>query len=299
MFEFRGIDNLYVAKVITDTVDSFVCETPVKLSDVAQVTKSTESSSEAHYYDNQPKNVVNAEGVDTITLIIAPPELAMLSKITGRSYDSETAMMVESERTNDYFAIMYRTKGTDKRYRYVSRLKGQFNLPDEDVSTEDNGTGATNTSIEFTGVYTDHVFTKGVYVDGAWQPSTAKAIVVDTKNHLANVTNWFTAIQTPDTVSTSATLGQLDVFVVEGSASGYTQVDSVTPLTASGNKLVYKIGTSAETVTYDASLTTGWTSLQFDTDISATEGQVITVAEVTRADSKARKAGNTTVVVTD
>lgn len=201
-FEFRGVDNLYVARVIKDDAESFATDTPVKLAPVAEIGKTTDSSNEAHYYDNKALIVVNSESADTITLTVAPPELKMLSDIIGRSFDETTGMMVESPRTNDYYAIMYRTKGTDGAYRYVSRLKGQFSIPEETNATENDGTDTNNTSIEFTGIYTEHEFAKGIYnkETNAWEKAGAKGIVVDTRYNLADVSSFFTETQTPDTI---------------------------------------------------------------------------------------------------
>ena len=200
IFEYRGIDNLYVAKITKDDSEGYTCDTPVRLSYVAEVAKSTDSASEAHYYDSKAMIVVNSESADKITLTVAPPELKMLSKIIGKSFDAELGMMVDSERNNDYFAIMYRTKGTDGQYRYVSRLKGTFNIPEEDSQTENDGTDTTNTSIEFTGIYTEHEFTKGKYNGTGWEKGSAKGIVVATRYGLADVSKFFDEIQTPDTI---------------------------------------------------------------------------------------------------
>lgn len=208
-FEFRGVDNLYVARVITDNNEAeggYVCDTPVKLAPVAEIGKTTDASNEAHYYDNKALIVVSSESADTISLTIAPPELKMLSDIIGRSFDETTGMMVESNRKNEYFALMYRTKGTDGEYRYVTRLKGQFNIPEETNASENDGTDTNNTSIEFTGIYTEHEFTKGIYNRDtkAWEKGSAKGIVVDTRYGLADVSDFFSKIQTPDTVKVKA-----------------------------------------------------------------------------------------------
>lgn len=208
-FEFRGVDNLYVARVIKDNNEAeggYVCDTPVKLAPVAEIGKTTDASNEAHYYDNKALIVVSSESADTISLTIAPPELKMLSDIIGRSFDETTGMMIESNRKNEYFALMYRTKGTDGEYRYVTRLKGQFNIPEETNATENDGTDTSNTSIEYTGIYTEHEFTKGVYNSDtkAWEKGSAKGIVVDTRYGLADVSDFFSKIQTPDTVKVKA-----------------------------------------------------------------------------------------------
>lgn len=204
IFEFRGIDNLFIAKVLKDDAEGYTTETPVRLSYVAEVGKTTETASEAKYYDNKPMLVINSEGADTIALTVAPPELEMLSNIIGKSFDKTTGMMVDSQRKNEYFAIMYRTKGTDGAYRYVSRLKGTFNIPEESNQTENNGTDSTNTQVEFTGIFTEHEFTKGVLNGTEWEKGAAKGIVVDTRYGLADVSTFFEQTQTPDTIEVKA-----------------------------------------------------------------------------------------------
>lgn len=233
VFEFRGVDNLYVAEVLEDDANGYVCATPIHLAPVAEVGKSTDSSSEAHYYDNKAMIVINSESADTISITMAPPELAKLAQIIGKSFDPTTGMMVDSPRQNKYFAIMYRTKGTDGQYRYVSRLKGQFTIPEETSATEDDGTDANNTSIEFTGIYTEHEFNKGIYNGTAWEKAGAKGVVVDTRYGLADVSNFFSQVQTPDTIQ-SAVTGITLSKSTETVAVGYTMQLTAT-ITPSGS----------------------------------------------------------------
>lgn len=207
VFEFRGVDSLYVARVTTDTAEEFTCETPVYLAPVAEVGKTTEASSESHFYDNKAMIVISSEGPDTISITMAPPILEKLAMIIGKSFDETLGMLVDSQRKNDYFALMYRTKGTDGKYRYVSRLKGKFDIPEESNATENDGTDTNNTTINYTGVYTTHEFVKGVYDSTAkkWEKGAAKGVVVDTRYGLADVSKFFEKVQTPDTVATQAT----------------------------------------------------------------------------------------------
>lgn len=218
IFEFRGVDNFYFAEVTKDDADGYECGTPIHIP-VQEVGKSTDSSSEAHYYDNKAMIVVNSESADTITLTLAPPALETLAKLIGKSFDASTGMLVDSPRQNKYFAIMYRTKGTDGGYRYVSRLKGQFNIPEETVTTENDGTDTSNTSIEFTGIYTEHEFTKGIYDGANWSASGVKGIVVDARYNLADVSTFFSQVQTPDTINASGGHDVTGVGVVPAAVS--------------------------------------------------------------------------------
>ena len=204
IFEFRGVDKFYFAELIEDSENNYRCGTPEHIP-VQQVGKSTDSNSEAHYYDNKAMIVINSESADTITLVVAPPDLEKLSKLTGKSFDPTTGMMVDSPKQNKYFAIMYRTKGTDGAYRYVSRLKGQFGVPEEVSATEDDGTETNNTTLTFTGIYTEHEFTKGIYRNGEWEKAGVKGIVVDERyNAAADLANFFDSVQTPDTIQAAS-----------------------------------------------------------------------------------------------
>ena len=58
--------------------------------------------------------------------------------------------------------------------------------------------------------------------------------------------------------------------------------------------MVYKAAASAQSVTYDADLSS-WTEFNSGDELTLTNGQKITVAEVTE-DGKARKSGNATIV---
>lgn len=200
IFEFRGVDECYIAEILKDNETEYECGTPIKL-DVQEVGKTTESSSETHYYNNKAAIVINSEGADTITLIAAPPELNILSQIMGKSFDETTGMMVDGERVNKYYALMYRTKGTDGAYRYCVRNKGTFSIPEESVKTEDNGTETTNTTFEYTGIYTEHQFEKGVLVDNTWKKGAVKGMVIDERYAKVDLENIFATVPTPDTVT--------------------------------------------------------------------------------------------------
>lgn len=224
VFEFRGVDKLYFAEVTQDDDAGYLTETPVHLSPVAEIGKSTDATNEAHYYDNKPLIVVSSESADTITITMAPPALDIMSKIYGKSYDSATGMMIDGPRKNKYFAIMYRTKGTDGGYRYVSRLKGTFNIGEEVHQTENDGTDTTNLQLVYTGINTEHEFEKGVYENGSWSKGSAKGIVVDARMDKVDFTNFFSQTQTPDSIQPSTAV----------KVTGVSLNKSTTSLTAGG-----------------------------------------------------------------
>lgn len=203
--EFRGCKKLVYAEILTDDNESgtshgYTTGDVKPLAPVAEISKTVETSSEAHYYDNKAMIVINSEGADTVTFTIAVPDDATLADITGRTYDATKKMFIESERENKYFAVGYilGEKGDGEDERYVWRYKGRFNIPDETAATEDNGTGANNMSLEFSGIYTEHEFTNGKGTD---KKGSAKAAFVRASDLPTNCTEakWFGEVSTPDT----------------------------------------------------------------------------------------------------
>lgn len=201
--EFRGCKRLVFAEVTKDnnlsgTGEGYVTGPVKTLAPVAEISKTVDTSSEAHYYDNKAAIVINSEGADTVTFTIAIPSDEVLAEITGRTYNSTKKMFIESERVQKYFAVGYilGEKGDGEDERYVWRYKGTFNIPDETSATENDGTDANNMSLEFTGIYTEHVFANG---KGTGVKGSAKASYIRESSDVASANEWFFQVSTPDT----------------------------------------------------------------------------------------------------
>lgn len=193
--EYRGIRNLVAAEVLTDTTEKFECDTPFAVCGVAELSRTTETSSEAHYYDNVPAVVIDSTGSDEVTITGSAIPFDVLAKITGQAYDEAKGMLVEGERDSKYFAIGYITEKTDGTEIFVWRLKGKFNIPDSTHATKDDGAEANGQELTFTGINTTHKFTVG------GKSKTAKAVNVDTGVNPVAEAEFFETVQTPDTVN--------------------------------------------------------------------------------------------------
>ncbi len=191
--EYRGIRGLVGAEIITDSTDAFECGTPFSIVGVAELSRTTETTNESHYYDNVPAIVIESTGADEVTITGSAIPFDVLAKITGQTYDEEKGMFVEGERQSKYFAIGYITEKTDGTEIFVWRLKGKFNIPDSTHATKNDGAEANGQEIVFTGINTTHKFT-------AIGNKTAKAVNVDTKVNPVAETEFFAEVQTPDTV---------------------------------------------------------------------------------------------------
>ena len=97
--EFRGCDNVVVAEVTKDDNTGYTVGNVVPLAPVAEVSKTTENSSETHYYDNVGAIVIRTEGSDEITLTVPALELGQLATITGKSVDPATSLTKQAQQS--------------------------------------------------------------------------------------------------------------------------------------------------------------------------------------------------------
>lgn len=257
IFEVRGVDNLVYAEVITDTKEDYITGEVKWLSPVAEIGRSTDNSSETHYYDNKPMIVISSVGADELSLTIAPPDLSTYAEITGQIFDPETGSLIEGERNNKYFAIGYRTKGTDGKYRYVWRHKGQFGLPDEAAATEDDGTDTNNMELTWTGVQTIHEFSK--YGKGD------KAIICDERFGAVDFSTFFSEVKTVDNLK-GAGVNTVKSPLIYPEASSFSGLARVSIVCATPNATIY--------YTTDGSVPTQ-SSTQYDEPFNITETTIV------------------------
>lgn len=197
IFEYRGVEGLVYAEVTADDDESYTTGAVKQLAGVAEIGRTTETSSEPHYYDNVPAVVVSSTGSDEVTCTVSAIPLDVLAEITGQQYDSNLGVLIEGERETKYFALGYKAKKTNGKEVYVWRYKGQFSIPDSTHATEDDGTDANGQEITYTGISTTHKFTK--------TGKRAKAMNVDLEADKANVSTFFDTVTTPDTLTAKST----------------------------------------------------------------------------------------------
>lgn len=198
--EYRGVEGLVAAEVLTDNnveSEGYTTGEVFSIAGVAELARTTESSSESHYYDNMPAIVINSVGADEVTATVSAIDMEVLAKITGQTYDAATGTFIEGAGDRKYFALGYKTKKTNGDEVYVWRYKGTFGIPESTHTTENDGTDANGQEIVFTGISTTHKFAKA-------GNKGAKAINVDLGKDLADVTTFFDKVTTPDELQAKA-----------------------------------------------------------------------------------------------
>lgn len=196
--EWRGVEGLVAAKVTVDdnevgTGHGYVTGNVFAIAGVAEISKTVEQSSEAHYYDNIPAIVIDSVGADTLTINVSAVPLEVVAELTGQTFITAKGALVEEEAAAPYFAIGYKTQKTSGADVYVWRYKGKFTLGDVTNTTKDNSTSANGQTLTYTGIATTHKFSA--------TSKGAKALVVDDGLGLANVSTFFSSVTTPDTLA--------------------------------------------------------------------------------------------------
>ena len=98
--EFRGCDNLVVATVTADDAQNpYTAGAVTVLAPVAEISKTVESSSETHYYDNTGMIIIRSEGSDEVTLTVPALPLSMLAMLTGKTIDPTTGAFIDGNST--------------------------------------------------------------------------------------------------------------------------------------------------------------------------------------------------------
>ncbi len=248
--EYRGIRDLVAAELLADTLDSLTYDDVFPIAGIAELTRATENSSEAHYYDNVAAIVIDSVGADTVTCQTSAIPLDVLAKLTGQYYDESTKTFVEGDPNPPYFAIGYITENTAGQEVYVWRHKVKCSIPDQTNSTKNNGTDANGQQIVFTGVNTVHKFEK--------TGKTAKAV-----NHIAGdlITEnaFFAAPQDIDTLNALApAVTALSVSPTSGTValgSTLTITATVTPETVTAPVVWESADTTIATVSDEGVVT--------------------------------------------
>ncbi len=196
--EYRGVEGVVAAEVLKDNNktgenEGYKTGEVFDIAGVSEISKTSEGSSESHFYNNIPAIVITSQGADTININASAIPLDVLAKITGQKYDETTGALIEGERERKYFAIGYKTKKTNGDEVYVWRLKGTFNNPDQTNATENDGTDANGQQLVYTNISTTHKFTKN-------NNKGAKALNVDVAKGKADVSTFFNTVTTPDTL---------------------------------------------------------------------------------------------------
>lgn len=192
----RGLDELYVAEIISDTDTAFETGDPFKLIPAGEMSTSVDKDAENKWFDNGIFATVGREGASEITISGAAMRPADIAKINGKDVDATTgAVFDDGTYKEKYWAFGGRMKNIDGTYEYFWFQKGSFAIPDDAAKTEGEDIDATGTELTYTAIKTIHKFAKTGKV--------SKRTVIDTETTtFAEDGDWFAQVVTPDNIGT-------------------------------------------------------------------------------------------------
>lgn len=131
-----GLDSIYVAEILTDTLEGFTYDTPEYLAPAAEASQQSTINSETIYADDQAYENFTTKGETNITLNVTNIPLELLAKLTGQAFDEASGLFLEHGGVPPYFALLFRSMKSNGSYRYYAFLKCKFDIPDEEATTK-------------------------------------------------------------------------------------------------------------------------------------------------------------------
>lgn len=223
IYEYRGVKGYYVAKVTSDNGTTYTAGAVRAIAGVSNITYNRDQSVDTHFYNDQAAVVVSSAPVESYAIDASAISLEDYAWLTGAYYDEYTGMIVEGKNEDAYFATGFIYEDTDGNEYYVWCQKGKFTIGGVSYSTKNNSTDANGQSLTFNMVKTSTAFTKNG--DGATQ--------LKVKKGLANLSTFFDAVQTPDTILPLAvyeltkTVGQNTSLTITRNGEALTDGDTI------------------------------------------------------------------------
>lgn len=196
-----GLDEVHVALVTQDDSSGYVADTPEDFAPAIEATAEPSTSQDTQYADNQPFDVLTAEGETKVTLTTTNIPIQVLAKYLGKAFDTVSGRMFDTgaDATPPDAALSFRSMKSNGSYRYVQYLKGKFSVPKDEAATVAEKKEPKPSQIVFTAVNTVYKFDVGLA-----ENKSVKRIIGDEDSLNFVGTTWFSQVQTPSIVAPSA-----------------------------------------------------------------------------------------------
>ena len=193
-----GLDSLYIAEVTVDDASTYTADTPEYLAPAAEASMEPTTSFEIQYADDQPYDVMEAEGDTKINLKITNLPAEMYAKLLGRPFDAVSGRVFDNGGVAPYVALSFRSLKANGSYRYFQFLKGKFATPKEEAATKGEKPEPKVLEMIYTAIKTVHEWDLGDVTD------SVKRIFGDADTDNFSATGWFSQVQTPSVSAPSA-----------------------------------------------------------------------------------------------
>lgn len=195
-----GLDQVHIAKVISDDANGIVYDTPIALKGAVNASVNPNSDVATDYGDNGVFFVTNNRGNTEMSLELIDVDPSVLAQMLGQTKVNGVTVEAPLDQS-PYFAVGFRVwiageKDGERRYQYFWYAKGKFSVPETGGSTKTE-------SIEFGHINLTAQFAQTIF-NGI---ICTHARNDDDETPASVITNWFNAPVT----SVSADLTALTV----------------------------------------------------------------------------------------
>ena len=181
-----GLDQVHIARVLSDDENGIVYDTPIALKGAVNATVNPNSDVATDYADNGVFFVTNNRGNTEMNLELINVDPDTLALMLGQTKSAGITIETPLDQS-PYFAVLFRVwiageKNGQKRYQYFCYAKGKFSVPETGGTTKKD-------SIEFghinlTAQFAQTVFNGIICTHARSDDDTVSASVI---------ANWFNA----------------------------------------------------------------------------------------------------------
>lgn len=137
-----GVDQLYYAKVLSDTSEGTIYSAPVWMQGVNAIGYNPNTQAGSYDADDGTYESYSADGEIQTTVTVADLTPQIYADVMGLQRDAN-GMVIEGESDNaPEVALGFRSQKSNGAYRFIWILKGKFSKQQEDYSTK-GGSGVT------------------------------------------------------------------------------------------------------------------------------------------------------------
>ena len=147
-----GLKDFHVCKILTDVVGSGATyDTPVRIPGIISATMSTERSTENYYSDDIVEETFSSFNSISLEVEISNLSQSERALLLGQTV-TKGVSAASADDTAREVGIMFRSKRTDGKYRYVALTRGKFVEPSESFATESDSVSPQTMTLTFTGI---------------------------------------------------------------------------------------------------------------------------------------------------
>lgn len=137
MATVTGIEKLYWAKLLTDSVSAIKYLTPVYLPGVKEFDMKPKANTEKQYAENKLWDQASALDSVDVDITLASIENDKRALMLGQSIAAEGGVYAAQEDEAPYGALLYKATIRGGGYRYGVLYKGAFTLPDDSIKGQE------------------------------------------------------------------------------------------------------------------------------------------------------------------